>query len=68
MNSSGYRDVDLVITTRELAQLIKHYGIDFPALADEEFDNPLGCYSGAGNIFGTTGGVMEAACAVPAKF
>lgn len=61
MNTSGYRDVDLVITTRELAQLIKHIGIDFPTLPDEEFDNPLGCYTGAGNIFGTTGGVMEAA-------
>ncbi|WP_156792187.1 [FeFe] hydrogenase, group A [Desulfotalea psychrophila] len=61
MAASGYRDVDLVITTRELAQLLKHVGIDFLALADAEFDNPLGCYSGAGNIFGTTGGVMEAA-------
>lgn len=61
MNASGYQDVDLVITTRELAQLIKHAGIDFPALSDEDFDNPLGCYTGAGNIFGTTGGVMEAA-------
>lgn len=61
MNASGYQDVDLVITTRELAQLIKHVGIDFAALPDEDFDNPLGCYTGAGNIFGTTGGVMEAA-------
>lgn len=61
MNASGYQDVDLVITTRELAQLIKHVGIDFLALPDEDFDNPLGCYTGAGNIFGTTGGVMEAA-------
>ncbi len=61
MNASGFRDVDLVITTRELAQLIKHVGIDFPALDDQAFDNPLGCYTGAGNIFGTTGGVMEAA-------
>ncbi len=61
MNSSGYQDVDLVITTRELAQLIKHCGIDFTSLPDEAFDNPLGCYTGAGNIFGATGGVMEAA-------
>ncbi len=61
MKASGYQDVDLVVTTRELAQLIKHVGIDFTALPDEDFDNPLGCYSGAGNIFGTTGGVMEAA-------
>ncbi|WP_419175909.1 [FeFe] hydrogenase, group A [Desulfosediminicola sp.] len=61
MDASGHRDVDLVITTRELAQLIKHKGLDFLGLDDEPFDNPLGCYSGAGNIFGTTGGVMEAA-------
>lgn len=61
MDASGYRDVDLVLTTRELAQLLKHRGIDFTSLAETEFDNPLGSYSGAGNIFGTTGGVMEAA-------
>ena len=61
MNASGYQDVDIVITTRELAQLIEHVGMDFMGLADEDFDNPLGCYTGAGNIFGTTGGVMEAA-------
>ena len=61
MNSSEYRDVDVVLTTRELAYLIKDMGIDFNALADEEFDHPLGDYSGAVNIFGVTGGVMEAA-------
>lgn len=61
MAASGYRDVDCVITTRELAQLIRHAGIDFASLPEEGFDQPLGCYSGAGNIFGTTGGVMEAA-------
>lgn len=61
MQDSGYRDVDLVLTTRELAQLIKHKGIDFLSLPDEDFDNPLGCYSGASSIFGATGGVMEAA-------
>ena len=61
MADSGYRDVDVVLTTRELAQLIKDGGIDFANLPDEAFDLPLGNYSGAGAIFGTTGGVMEAA-------
>lgn len=61
MNDSGYKDVDVVITTRELAYLIKEAGIDFSSLDDEEFDAPLGSYTGAGNIFGSTGGVMEAA-------
>ncbi|GAA0127221.1 [FeFe] hydrogenase, group A [Clostridium senegalense] len=61
MNSSGYRDVDCVITTRELAHLIKESGIDFANLEEDTFDTPLGTYSGAGNIFGATGGVMEAA-------
>lgn len=61
MKDSGYQDVDAVLTTRELAWLIKDMGIDFNALPDEEFDNPLGDYTGAGNIFGVTGGVMEAA-------
>ena len=61
MEVGGHRDVDLVVTTRELAQLIKHAGIDFLALPDAPFHHPLGIYSGAGNIFGTTGGVMEAA-------
>mgnify|MGYP000923001727 CR=1 FL=1 len=61
MQDSGYRDVDLVITTRELAQLLKDEGIDFYELQEENFDDPLGEYSGAGTIFGSTGGVMEAA-------
>lgn len=61
MADSGYRDVDLVITTRELAYLIKAAGIDFKTLPEESFDKPMGTYTGAGNIFGTTGGVMEAA-------
>jgi NADP-reducing hydrogenase subunit HndD len=61
MNSSGHRDVDAVITTRELAHMIKDAGIDFIDLPDEKFDNPLGMYSGAGNIFCSTGGVTEAA-------
>jgi len=54
-------DVDYVLTTRELAQMIKETGIDFLNLADEEFDNPFGEASGAGVIFGATGGVTEAA-------
>jgi len=61
MKGTGYRDVDAVITTRELAKMIKECGIDFVKLADEEFDNPFGPATGAGVIFGATGGVMEAA-------
>lgn len=61
MSVDGCREVDLVITTRELASLIKDQGIDFIHLPDEPFDSPLGKYSGAGTIFGATGGVMEAA-------
>ena len=61
MTDSGYKDVDVVLTTRELAQLIKDMGIDFKNLPDEEFDSALGNYTGAGTIFGVTGGVMEAA-------
>lgn len=61
MNSSGERDVDLVLTTRELAYVIKEKNIDFVNLEEEAFDQPLGNYTGAGNIFGVTGGVMEAA-------
>ncbi|WP_297428208.1 [FeFe] hydrogenase, group A [Clostridium sp.] len=61
MQDSGFKDVDIVITTREFAQLIRDKGIDFKNLKDEEFDLPLGSYTGAGNIFGVTGGVMEAA-------
>lgn len=58
---TGYADVDAVLTTRELARMIKEAGIDFTALPDEHFDNPFGDASGAGVIFGATGGVMEAA-------
>ncbi|MDR2521062.1 MAG: [FeFe] hydrogenase, group A [Spirochaetaceae bacterium] len=61
MNASGTRDIDVVITSRELAYLIKEAGIDFNTLKDEAFDHPLGDYTGAGAIFGVTGGVMEAA-------
>lgn len=60
--TNGYKDVDAVITTRELGKLIKRSGINFVKLPDEEFDSDLlGDYSGAGVIFGVTGGVMEAA-------
>jgi NADP-reducing hydrogenase subunit HndD len=61
MQSNGHRDVDYVLTTRELARMIREAGIDFNCLDDEEFDTPLGISTGAGVIFGTTGGVMEAA-------
>lgn len=61
MADSGYRDVDAVLTTRELAKLIRRAGIDFASLPDEEFDTPMGLSTGAGTIFGVTGGVMEAA-------
>ena len=61
MSASGYQDVDVVLTTRELARMIKQAGIDFSNLPDEECDPILGDYSGAGTIFGATGGVMEAA-------
>ena len=54
-------DVDHVITTRELARMIRQIGIDFNSLSDSEFDDPLGQSTGAGLIFGATGGVMEAA-------
>ncbi|HOQ75106.1 MAG TPA: NADH-dependent [FeFe] hydrogenase, group A6 [Thermoclostridium sp.] len=59
--STGYPDVDEVITTRELAEMIKEAGIDFVNLEDEKFDDPMGEATGAGVIFGATGGVMEAA-------
>ena len=61
MGRDGHQDVDIVITTRELAKLIHYVGIIFHDLPEEDFDSPLGTASGAGAIFGTTGGVMEAA-------
>ena len=61
MNVNGNADVDAVITTRELAVMIKQAGINFNAIDDEQFDDPFGIGSGAGVIFGATGGVMEAA-------
>jgi len=61
MDGSGYDDVDSVITTRELARMIKQAHIDFVNLEDSNFDDPMGEATGAAAIFGTTGGVMEAA-------
>ena len=61
MNVNGIKDVDYVITTRELARMIKQAGLDFVNLDDSNFDDPMGEATGAAAIFGTTGGVMEAA-------
>ena len=61
MEVDGLRDVDYVLTTRELGQMIYDVGIDFPSLGEANFDNPFGAATGAGVIFGATGGVMEAA-------
>ncbi|MGF7184649.1 NADP-reducing hydrogenase subunit HndD [Desulfitispora alkaliphila] len=61
LNHDGLKDVDAVISTRELAQMIKQAGLKFNRLPDSEYDNPLGESTGAAVIFGTTGGVMEAA-------
>ena len=61
MNDSGYRDVDLVLTTREVGRLFRMAGIDFSRLAPSNFDSWMGAYTGAAVIFGATGGVMEAA-------
>ena len=61
MGRDGYRDVDIVLTTRELIKLIKYVGLSIGKLPENDFDSPLGLSSGAGAIFGATGGVMEAA-------
>lgn len=61
LGNDGMQDVDYVLTTRELAQMIKEAGIDFKNLQGDNFDNPIGEGSGAGVIFGATGGVAEAA-------
>jgi NADH-quinone oxidoreductase subunit G len=61
MSASGFQDVDIVLTTRELARMTKQAGIDFVNLPEEECDHLMGEYAGAGTIFGATGGVMEAA-------
>jgi len=61
MFASGFQDVDVSLTTRELARMIKQAGIDFANLPDSDADSILGEYTGAGTIFGVTGGVAEAA-------
>lgn len=61
MKNNGLFDVDNVITTRELSRMIKQANIEFDKLEDSQFDNPMGEATGAAAIFGTTGGVMEAA-------
>ena len=61
MSATGCQDTDVVLTTRELARMIKAAGIDFLNLPEEKADDLLGSYTGAGTIFGVTGGVMEAA-------
>lgn len=61
MGPGEWQDVDFVLTTRELARMIRQAGINFHQLPDEEYDTPLGIASGAGTIFGATGGVIEAA-------
>ena len=66
-NAAGVPDVDVAITTRELARMIKQAGINFRDLADEKFDDPFHIGSGAGAIFGATGGVMEAALRTAAE-
>ena len=66
-NAAGVPDVDAAITTRELASMISKAGIDFCGLADAEYDQPIGIGSGAGAIFGATGGVMEAAIRTAAE-
>ncbi|MBP3243112.1 MAG: iron hydrogenase small subunit [Ruminococcus sp.] len=60
-SAAGVPDVDIALTTRELARMIERAGINFLGLPDEKFDDPLGISTGAGVIFGATGGVMEAA-------
>ncbi|MBR2426272.1 MAG: [Lentisphaeria bacterium] len=59
---NGVRDVDYVVTTRELCKMFREAGVNLANMEDEEFDNPLGLSSGAADIFGVTGGVLEAAC------
>ncbi len=61
MRSSGYKDVDYVLTTRELARMIKQAGLDFNSLPEDNYDSIMGESTGAAVIFGATGGVMEAA-------
>ncbi|MBN1133159.1 MAG: iron hydrogenase small subunit [Bacteroidales bacterium] len=61
MRSSGFKDVDFVLTTRELSRMIRQAGINFNKLEEDKYDSIMGVSTGAGVIFGATGGVMEAA-------
>ena len=61
-SKDGVRDVDYVVTTRELCKMFREAGVNLANMDDEQFDNPLGQSSGAADIFGVTGGVLEAAC------
>ena len=61
MNASGFQDVDLVLTTREVGRLFRMSGLDFTRLPGSDFDSWMGAYTGAAVIFGASGGVMEAA-------
>jgi len=67
-NADGIADVDVALTTRELARMIDRAGVMFRDLPDREFDNPLGESTGAAVIFGATGGVMEAALRTAAEW
>lgn len=67
-NAAGVPDVDVALTTREISRMIKRAGIEFKDLDDEDFDDPLGIATGAGAIFGATGGVMEAALRTAAEW
>ena len=68
MKASGYKDIDYGLTTRELALMIKQAGLDFNSLPEEDFDSYMGESTGAGVIFGATGGVMEAALRTAYEF
>ncbi len=68
MNDSGFKDVDYGLTTREMAKMVKEAGIHLPEMPKAHFDNPFGDASGAGLIFGATGGVMEAAIRTVVEF
>ena len=61
MHSSGYKDVDYGVTTRELGRMFRQAGLDVPSLPKSDFDDPFGTATGSGLIFGATGGVMESA-------
>ena len=61
-SKDGVRDIDFVVTTRELCRMFREAGINLANMEDEEYDSPLGMSSGAADIFGVTGGVLEAAC------